>query len=439
MERRRVMPVADHAAGASVEPTSGPPKGTGRARIALFGIFGIQNLGNECTLQATLHNVRERLPGAELYTICYEPRDVLRRHALPSVSVSARSSTDAISAPSAAGRNPLRRWLRILFRRIPGELREWLRAFRTLQGTDLLLMTGTGMLTDYNCSASGYPYDVLKWTVAGRLAGCKVRFVSIGVGPLHERLSRRFVRWALGLADYRSYRDHVSRSRLEALGIDTSRDRIFPDLAFSLPPAALPDGPAPNGRRCVVGLGVMNHVDAHEPGHDRPERYRRYLSRMGDFAAWLVERGYGVRILQGDAKHDGTARRDLRATLEQRGLKYGIADIVDEDSTSVSELLVQLAQTDVVVSPRFHNLILGLLLNKPVMSISYDPKNDALLEQFGLGRYCQPIDALDVDRLIEQFIDLDRHRAERLSVLREKADEHRRRLDEQYRLVLANR
>jgi hypothetical protein len=184
------MPVADHAAGASVEPTSGPPKGTGRARIALFGIFGIQNLGNECTLQATLHNVRERLPGAELYTICYEPRDVLRRHALPSVSVSARSSTDAISAPSAAGRNPLRRWLRILFRRIPGELREWRRAFRTLQGTDLLLMTGTGMLTDYNCSASGYPYDVLKWTVAGRLAGCKVRFVSIGVGPLHERLSR---------------------------------------------------------------------------------------------------------------------------------------------------------------------------------------------------------------------------------------------------------
>src|SRR5467141_2570328 len=159
---------------------------------------------------------------------------------------------------------------------------------------------------------------------------------------------------------------------------------------------------------------------------------------MGDFAAWLLERGYGIRILQGDAKHDGTARRDLRATLEQRGLKYGIADIVDEDSTSVSELLVQLAQTDVVVSPRFHNLILGLLLNKPVMSISYDPKNDALLERFGLGRYCQPIDGLDVERLIEQFIDLERHGAARLPVLRERAGECRRLLDEQYRLVLAS-
>ena len=43
---------------------------TKRTKIALFGIFGVQNLGNECVLQAMIHNIRERVPEAELYGIC---------------------------------------------------------------------------------------------------------------------------------------------------------------------------------------------------------------------------------------------------------------------------------------------------------------------------------------------------------------------------------
>jgi len=438
MAQRRMTRMAAGAEAAPLEPAS-RATAMPRTRIALFGIFGIQNLGNECTLQAMLHNVRERLPAADFYTICYLPQDAAERHALRAVPVSSRHSTDSTSSRSARPRTPLRRWARILFRRLPSELRDWFRAIRTLRGTDLLLMTGTGMLTDYNSSALGYPYDVFRWAVAARLAGCKVRFVSIGVGPLYARLSRRFVRWALALADYRSYRDHVSKSRLEALGFDTSSDRIFPDLAFSLPGSILPECATRHRPRRIVGLGVMNHDDPRASGaHDQDQSYRRYLWAMADFTMWLLDRGYGIRILQGDAKHDVTARQDFKATLEQRGVRYDTAGILDEGSTSVAELFAQVALTDVVVSPRFHNLILGLLLNKLVMSISYDPKNDALLQRFGLGRYCQPIDGLDVERLIEQFIDLERHGAARLPVLRERAGECRRLLDEQYRLVLAN-
>ena len=33
-----------------------------RQRIALFGIFGTGNLGNEATLQAMVYNLREHLP-----------------------------------------------------------------------------------------------------------------------------------------------------------------------------------------------------------------------------------------------------------------------------------------------------------------------------------------------------------------------------------------
>jgi polysaccharide pyruvyl transferase WcaK-like protein len=71
-------------------------------------------------------------------------------------------------------------------------------------------------------------------------------------------------------------------------------------------------------------------------------------------------------------------------------------------------LLAQLAATSIVVSPRYHNLLLALLLGKPVVSVSYDPKNDALVESVGLGEYRQPIEALDVPLLVHQVLDLER-------------------------------
>ena len=431
------MPIREATGTAPVERTSTSPKYTKRTRIALFGIFGIQNIGNECTLQAMMHNVRQRLPDAELYSICYEPQDTLRRHDLVAVPISSRHSNKGPSGQLARHTNKLTRFLRILFRRAPCELSEWFRAFKVLKGTDLVLMTGTGMLTDYSNSSFGYPYDVFKWTIAARLTGCKVRFVGIGVGPIYERLSRRFIKSALTLADYRSYRDHPSKARLERLGFDTGKDPIFPDLAFSLPRCIFPDSSNHERRRRVVGLGVMNHFDPHAAGeHDPQAAYHTYLDKMCDLTASLIEHGYGVRILQGDVRHDGTVRRDLRARLEKRGHRYETAGIVDEDSTSVGELLAQLALTDVVVSPRFHNLILALMLNKPVISISYDPKHEALLEGFDLGRYCQPINGLNVDVLIKHVIEVEASREERKPLLRQRTEEYRKLLDEQYRLVL---
>src|SRR5215472_2380724 len=113
-----------------------------RAKVAFFGIFGIQNLGNECTLESILHNVRECLPGAEIFAISFDPDDTSRRHHLPAIAVSAQNFK------GVAGSGGFSKLLR-LCRRVPGELGDWFKAVRALRGTDLVVMTGTGMLTDY--------------------------------------------------------------------------------------------------------------------------------------------------------------------------------------------------------------------------------------------------------------------------------------------------
>jgi polysaccharide pyruvyl transferase WcaK-like protein len=408
-------------------------------KIAFFGIFGVENLGNECTLQAILHNAREWLPGGTFYGISYQPEDTSRRHKVAAVPIPARYDQSRASRAPVPRSGGLGRLLRVVFLRIPGELLDWVRAIRILRGTHLMIMTGTGMLTDYATSASGYPYDVFKWAAAARLARCKVRFVGIGVGPIYGRLSRFLIRRALSLADYRSFRDQFSKNRIKKNGFDSDRDPVFPDLAFSLPPDIFPQRPNRTRQKRLVGLGIMDHRDIHIATLEEQEAaYAAYLKKMCDFVSWLIEHGYAIRILQGDSRYDRHARSDLRAKLEERGIHYDQAGIIDEDCATVEELLPQIADADIIVSPRFHNLLLGLMLNIPVVSISYDPKNDALLEGVGLGKYRQPLSDLDVRKLIDQFMDLEAHADQIKPVIRKAASENRSLLEEEYRLVFGD-
>ena len=57
----------------------------------------------------------------------------------------------------------------------------------------------------------------------------------------------------------------------------------------------------------------------------------------------------------------------------------------------------------------------ALKLGKPTISVGYAAKNDALLADMGLEKFCQHIERLDVDLLIQQFLALigDRCRHER--------------------------
>ena len=404
-----------------------------RPKIALYGIFGVQNIGNEYTLQAMLYNVQQRAPKADVYSICYEPQDTERLHGLPSLSVKCAQ----LSRKRPATRTFLARLLRGVFRRVPLEFYDWLRAVWVLRGTNLMIMTGTGMLTDYLTGSFSFPYDVFKWSVAAKIARCKVRFVGVGVGPIYGRLSRIFIKTALAVADYRGFRDEQSKSRLKQHGFERPNDSVFPDLAFSLPLSALPASSDHAHARRLVGIGVMKFVDLHKRESAYYDAaYDRYLDKMRDFTIWLLEHGYGVRVLEGDMRHDPLVRADLKARLEERGITYGIDDITNPPITSSEDLLELLSRADFIISPRFHNLVLGIMLNKPVISISYDPKSDSLLKGCGLAEYCQSIEDIELERLIAQFIKLESQADHLCAELRQKTEEYRSLLNEQYRRIL---
>ena len=121
----------------------------------------------------------------------------------------------------------------------------------------------------------------------------------------------------------------------------------------------------------------------------------------------------------------------LKASLDQ----YDEQRIIDQAALSVEQLLPQIAATDLVVATRFHNIVLALLLKKPVISISFHHKCASLMEEMGLSDYCQDINHMDAGRLIEQFQDVERNAEKLKTVIRQKVEESRKALDEQYSLV----
>src|SRR5437899_10690767 len=132
--------------------------------ISFFGNFGMQNHGNECTLQAILHNVTRFLPEAKTNCICTYPQDASARHGIPAVLMSYRY---ARGLPSTGTRvrdaPPLLRWLRRLVIRLPLEAIQWIQAFRALKATRMLVMTGTGMLGDFGIGPFDLHYEILQW------------------------------------------------------------------------------------------------------------------------------------------------------------------------------------------------------------------------------------------------------------------------------------
>lgn len=399
--------------------------------IAFLGLFGQKNLGNECTLQAMIHHTRRFIPEAGLKCICTGPEDTKTRHGVEAFEMFAPSggTTDGQRKSPLAflGKTVSRAWRE--FRHAAG-------AFRILKNTDLLIVPGTGLLVDHTTGFQGYPYYVFKWILIAKLRRCKVLVLSVGAGPLHHRLSRFLVKRALTLADYRSYRDTFSKDYLAGIGFATGDDPIYPDLAFSLPEGLFPEHPKARSPQTIVGVGLIDYHGQGSrtvrKGHDV---YRDYIDKTCAFITWLLDHHYQVRLLIGDREYDMKAIEDVRTYLAARGHTFEGGRVVSGTMDTVEDLLTQLAKTDIVVSPRFHNIILSMMMRKGVLSLSYNEKFEALMHDIEMDEYCQRLDELDVDGLVERLTSMVRERGKMEESIGRKAEEYRRALNDQYERI----
>ena len=399
-----------------------------RHSVVLFGHFGAGNFGNEATLQAMLCRLRETDPDIEISCICPQPQLVAITY-----SIKALANREQIVKPWNSS-NPLSRMTRKVFIGIPSECYRWLKGFSALRRVDAFIVPGTGLLSDaYTCFGYG-PYDMFRWSLTAKLCKCKLLFVSVGAGPLYSCFGRFFAKASLALADFRSYRDESTRKYLLGVGFQAESDPVYPDLVFSLPQAMLPPRKDNQARRPIVGLGLMQYAGKYSVERPTNAIYSAYLESLAAFVKWLLAREYHVQLLIGD-QVDTHVTQEFKSLLE-RSAAYDTERIVDEPAESVGSLMSQLAATDFVVATRFHNVLLSMLLNKPVIAVSFHHKCSSLMSQMGLAEYCQDINDLTGDKLIDQFCRLEQNAASVKQMLTDKVANCQDALDEQYGIII---
>jgi polysaccharide pyruvyl transferase WcaK-like protein len=361
-------------------------------RIALLGLFGCDNHGNDGSLEAMLGFLRRALPEATLTAICVEPAKVAKDHGIAGIR---------INWPGFD--NPVLEHIDRIARKIPRRALNLIRTIRTVRQFDVVIVPGTGILSDYRADPFGAPYWIFRWCVTARLCGVKLYLVNIGAGPIEHRLSRWMLKQAARSASYRSFRDRFSHDFVSRLGVDTRRDRIYPDIVFSLPCRPFPPRVRAAGEKATVGVGVMSYNGWQ--GQARPDRtiHEAYLSQVGYFVSWLLKTGHPVRLLVGEITDDSVAEELLTAMRAAHRLGADDARLTAAPIGSLHELMQQIAQTDIVVASRFHNIVCALKLGRPTISISYTKKHDELMALAGLATFHQPIEELDVELLIAQF------------------------------------
>ena len=284
-----------------VRVTAGSPAVS--PRVGLFGLIGSGNSGNDASTEAVLAYLRTAHPEVVVDAMCGGPELVRARYGIDGVPIfwyqKFEQGKTAVPAPLL---------------KMCGKFVDTFRTARWARRHDAVIVPGAGALeTTLPVHAWGFPYSLFVLSLSGKVFGTKVALVSVGADEIGKRITRWLSNSTARLACYRSYRDNFSRDTMRQRGVDTSADRVYPDLVFGVPTP--PDAP---GDPQLVGVGVMAYYGGNDDRQQADQIHSAYINSVTRFVRWLIDSGYRVRLFGGDAKFDVNIAEGIAADVRRQ-------------------------------------------------------------------------------------------------------------------------
>ena len=388
--------------------------------VGLFGGLGSGNIGNDASMEAMLSYLRANHPDVVVDAMCSGPEVVTSRYGITAIS----------SQGSRSGDKPSARVLRVA-QKVVGKGIDTVRIAAWVRRHDVVIVPGMGILeTSLRLRAWQFPYTVFVLCAAGKVFRTKVALVSVGANVINQRLTRWLFVAAARLAFYRSYRDELSLTAMRDNGLAAAHDSVYCDLAFALP---VPEtGPADDN---VVAIGVMEFSgSSDDDGRLADEIRQAYVSKIKEFARWLVDNGRTIRLFVGDTNgSDDLIAQEILADLRAARPGLDPTRAAAENVATFTELMCAMAAAGSAVVTRYHNLICALKLEKPTISIGYAEKNAAMMADVGLPEFSQLIGELDIERLIRQFTALENRSGAARQAISRRLAEYQSLVDRQFK------
>jgi polysaccharide pyruvyl transferase WcaK-like protein len=427
--------------------------------VALLSPYDGGNLGDGAIQQAIIENLRDIDPVIRICGINLNPARTSAEHGIPCYPLAAISRrhyqmTDAGPAPGHASARPstapfLRRavrsirhllasvpplrWIRALLREM-GHIRA---SYTLLRRVDMLIIAGGGQLDEEWGGPWGHPYSLMKWSLLSSLARRPTAFLSVGACSMRSRLAKFFIRNALSLASYRSYRDAESL-RLALALTPRAEGAVVPDLAFSL--VRTLSGRSRIDDRAPLSVAVSPIAFCHPelwPSGDK-EQFERYIAEFTMFVLTLLESGASVALFSSSPPDDQIVAQMYRS-LAVRVDADARSRLAAVEANTVDALSDLIGSADAVVTSRLHGALLSLLWQRPVLALSYDRKVQCLMDDMDLSAYCLDIRLFTCAGLLEAWRNLLAKRESVLVDVSAKCSQFRSLLETQYRILTGRR
>lgn len=299
-------------------------------------------------------------------------------------------------------------------------LADWL---PVIARTDVFVMGGGGLHQDF-VGDGGTTVSLLLINLLFWLAGRKIMWYSVGVGPLKSARSRRFTAWAARMARVITLRDEDSRQLLLTIGVPPERVRTTADPVFALSAPPSSDDYVPP----TIGLSMLPFYRVSGQGANRDEHtIREYRT----FIAGLLARGYGVALLL----FENTQDREIAERILDDERLDGVQLL--GAGASVREMAEAYRRLHCVIGMRFHSLVMSCVTEVPAGGVIYHPKVRGFVKQCGLERWACELTEVSAVRLDAIVRSLEAERADVLQRMRAYAASQRRLLAENDRLLRA--
>jgi polysaccharide pyruvyl transferase WcaK-like protein len=264
-------------------------------------------------------------------------------------------------------------------------------------------------------------------------ARVRCMFLNVGAGPISHRFSKLFIRHALGLADYVSFRDAQSQALARQIGFNGA-SQVFPDCVYSF---EVPTRKRPAKQsRPIVGIAPMPYCDPRVyPGEKNKRVYDEFIRKLAMFVSELTEQRYSITPFGTDIGVDGLAIEDLQRVVHNN---YGIVIPDGPAVASIHELLDTISGMDYIVTCRFHGVVFAHLLNKPVLAVSHHPKVTRLMTDIGLSKYCIDIDQIEPKVLVDLFASLVDNAENIKDIMNASAGKYKRQVTAQFNELFPN-
>lgn len=205
----------------------------------------------------------------------------------------------------------------------------------------------------------------------------KVFLVGVGVDTVLLPENQQLIVSTLPLCDGIFVRDDASKEHLISCGVGESSVHVVPDLVFDLDISSLSDSAVRvaerSGRKPRIGINLCLPVR-----NSKVDLLSQVDTMLVPFLKKHAETYEFVFIpfAPGD--------RDYIAYLEEKsGVKFSVFTFTSGTRKAYFDQYIRaLAECDVLIGSRYHFLLMGMLLGKPVYGLSYSEKTNALIELF---------------------------------------------------------